>query len=157
LSQKWGTCSKCGKERVLATPKSTCLCYTCYRQEEKIRERPERDRHNPGLTREHDRLFKGLTSVMSGLKNLGCVRDDIFDIRRILQPYLEPIQAYLDLNTPEPEPPPEPIPPEKEPDPEPSEQTPESRSPFTTFTFDPPGTEPGFQKKPRKKIRTMPE
>jgi hypothetical protein len=153
MGQKFGTCEKCHEDKKAIAARG--LCYKCYRQEERERERATPDHHNPGMRKEHKKLFKALSSVMGGLADMGCVRDDIFDIKKILQPYLEPIAQYLNPNAPEPEPPPDAVPPEPpEEEHEPSEQVPESCSPFTAFTFDRPGTEPG--KKP-KKICTMPK
>jgi hypothetical protein len=126
------------------------LCYKCYRAEERARERPLPDRHNPGLRREHKKIFKAFSQVMGGLTDLGVVRDDVLDIRKILQPYVELIQEYLDVVSPEPDDkgtPPEPTPP-------PGEQKPERSSLFTHIGTD---AEPGFQKKPSKKIYKMPE
>jgi hypothetical protein len=155
VGTKFDNCLTCNEMKAIA---ARGLCYKCYRAEERSRERATPDRHNPGMRREHKKILKAFSSIMVGLADMGCVRDDIFDIRKILQPYLEPIEQYLNLNAPEP--PPEETAPDPEPpdDPPPSEQKPESRSPFTAFTFYRPGTdpEPG-QKKPSKKIHTMPK
>ena len=43
------------------------------------------------MRKEHKKILKAFSSIMVGLADMGCVRDDIFDIRKILQPYLEPI------------------------------------------------------------------
>jgi hypothetical protein len=137
------------------------LCYKCYRAEERTRERATPDRHNPGMHREHKKLFKALSSVMGGLADMGCVRDDIFDIKKILQPYLEPIAQYLNPDAPEP--PPEETAPEPEP---PIPPLPEGRADYSEHVvergslFPHIGTDPeppGFQKKPPKKIHTMPK
>jgi len=144
VGQKFGTCEKCHAEMKAIAARG--LCYKCYRAEERSRERAIPDRHNPGMHKEHKKLFKALASVMGGLADMGCVRDDIFDIKKILQPYLEPISQYLNPDAPEP--PPD----ETGPDSDPSEHTPESRSPFTAFRFDRPGVDPG-----KKKFFTMPK
>ena len=150
MGQKFGTCEKCHVEKKAIAARG--LCYKCYRQEERERERATPDRHNPGMHKEHKKLFKALASIMGGLADMGCVRDDIFDIKKILQPYLEPIAQYLNPDAPEPETSPDP-----EPSPGPSEQPPESRSPFTAFTFDRPGTDPEPGKNKPKKFFTMPK
>jgi hypothetical protein len=125
------------------------LCYKCYRAEERSRERATPDRHNPGMHREHKKLFKSLSSVMGGLADMGCVRDDIFDIKKILRPYLEPIAQYLNPDAEEP--PTAPLPERKA---NSSERVAEPSSLFTRMGTHP---EPGFQKKPSKKIHRMPE
>jgi hypothetical protein len=137
------TCVKCGAEDVQIAARD--LCYSCYRAEERARERPLPDRHNPALRREHKKLFKAFSQVMGGLTDLGAVQDDVLDVREILQPYLESIQEYLNAIPTEP----------KDTPPEPSEQKPEAGS---LFTVDRPGEElkkPGKRK--RRKFLTMPK
>jgi len=81
MGTKFDNCQTCKAMRAIAV---RGLCYKCYRSEERSRERATPDRHNPGMHREHRKLFKALSSVMGGLADMGCVRDDIFDIKKIL-------------------------------------------------------------------------
>jgi len=87
-------CERCGEIRELA---ARGLCYRCYRNEAREKERRERpvDRHNPGIRREHKVLFRAHANVMAGLTDLKVSRDDIMEIKGIIEPYLEPIQQYL--------------------------------------------------------------
>jgi hypothetical protein len=151
MGTTFGNCEKCGAENVQMATTTRALCYKCYRAEERARERPIPDRHNPGLRKEHKRIFKAFSQVMGGLTDLGVTRDDVLDVRNILQPYLKLIQEYLDVVSPkdEPEPP--------EPTPGPGEQTPEASSLFTSYTFDRPEKDPDDPDKKPKKIHTMPK
>lgn len=75
------------------------LCYSCYRAEERKAEaaqRPPIDRHSPAIRREHKKLFKAIASVMGGLSDLGVGKQDVMAIKKIVEPYLAPIQEYLD-------------------------------------------------------------
>jgi hypothetical protein len=121
--RKFENCLNCGEEKYIA---ARGLCYKCYRAEERVRERAKPDLHNPGMRREDKTIFKALSAIMGGLSDLRVVRDDIHDIRKILQPYIEPIMQYLEANPPQTEDLEDPEPP-----PDPSEQIAERRSLFT--------------------------
>jgi hypothetical protein len=89
-------CIGCGEVRELA---AHGLCFKCYRREERTTDRPFAivDRHNPGIRREHKKLFRGFTGVMVGLSDLGVAMSDVLAIRRILEPYTSPIAKFLAL------------------------------------------------------------
>lgn len=88
------SCKNCGEIRGMATRD---LCFKCYRREERASDRQfaRIDRHNPGIRREHKKLFRGFTSVMTGLSDLGVSSDDVLTIRRTIEPYLSPIAKFL--------------------------------------------------------------
>ena len=73
------------------------LCFKCYRQKERTEDRKFGgvDRHNPGIRREHKKLFRGLTGMMVGLSDLGVSNADVLRIRRIIDGYLSPIAKFL--------------------------------------------------------------
>jgi len=87
-------CINCGETREMA---AHGLCFKCYRQHERAADQIPVgvDRHNPGIRREHKKLFRGFTSVMTGLSELGVSRTDVLTIRGILGPYLEAIAGFL--------------------------------------------------------------
>lgn len=87
-------CMNCGETREIA---AHGLCFKCYRQQERATDQrlPGVDRHNPGIRREHKKLFRGFTSVMGGLSDLGVSRMDVLTIRGIVGPYLDPIAEFL--------------------------------------------------------------
>jgi hypothetical protein len=89
-------CTNCGEVREIA---AHGLCFKCYRREERTADRPvdSVDRHNPGIRREHKKLFRGFTGVMVGLSDLGVAITDVLAIRRILEPYTSPIAKFLAL------------------------------------------------------------
>lgn len=92
----------CGQLEVMA---AHGICFRCYRREKRAEDRTlediERelevppDRHNPGIRREHKKLFRGFTSVMVGLADLNVQRIDILTIRGMLEAYVAPIAEYL--------------------------------------------------------------
>jgi hypothetical protein len=84
-------CVKCGQTREIA---AYGLCFTCYRSETRAKN-GQIDRHNPGIRREHKRLFRGFTNVMAGLSDLGVQRSDVLAIRQMLEPYVSPIREFL--------------------------------------------------------------
>ena len=84
-------CINCGEVREIA---AHGLCFTCYRQRERA-DRISVDRHNPGVRREHRKLFRGFAAVMSGLSDLGVSKTDVLAIRRLLEAYLAPIFEFL--------------------------------------------------------------
>jgi hypothetical protein len=89
----------CGEEREIA---ALGLCFTCYRQGQRKTQRGEdifADKHNPGLRREHKKLFRGFAGLMAALTDLGVYRGDVLIIRAMLTPYLEPIAKYLEQRT----------------------------------------------------------
>ena len=89
-------CVNCGELREIA---AHGLCFKCYRQRERASDRPlgSVDRHNPGIRREHKKLFRGFTSVMTGLSDLGVSKEHVLSIRTTIEPYLVPIARFLAL------------------------------------------------------------
>jgi hypothetical protein len=89
-------CLNCGEVREIA---AHGLCFKCYRREDRARDREftGADRHNPGLRKEHKKMFRGFASVMGGLSDLGVSRTDVLAIRRSLEPYLLPMSSFLAL------------------------------------------------------------
>jgi hypothetical protein len=87
-------CMNCGEVREIA---AHGLCFACYRRQERAEERrfAAVDRHNPGIRREHKKLFRGFTGVMGGLSDLGVSKSDVLTIRRMLDPYVAPIAEFL--------------------------------------------------------------
>jgi hypothetical protein len=90
--RKTGACMNCGEIRDMA---AHGLCFTCYRRDERADDNKFRDRHNPAIRREYKKLFRGFTSVMVGLSELGVQRSDVLTIRRLLEPYVAPIAEFL--------------------------------------------------------------
>jgi hypothetical protein len=88
------SCLNCGETREIA---AHGFCFACYRKDERARERQAGpvDRHNPGIRREHKKLFRGFTSVMVGLSDLGVQKSDVLAIRQTLDPYVVPIAEFL--------------------------------------------------------------
>ncbi len=74
-------CLNCGEVREIA---AHGLCFACYRRKDRASDRqlPSVDRHNPGVRREHKKLFRGFTNVMVGLSDLGASKDDVLTIRQ---------------------------------------------------------------------------
>ena len=87
-------CLNCGEVREIA---AHGLCFTCYRRNERAEDRQYAmvDPHNPGLRKEHKKMFRGFTSVMAGLSDLGVSKTDVLAIRRMLNPYVAPIAEFL--------------------------------------------------------------
>jgi hypothetical protein len=98
VMRKTESCVNCGEEREIA---AHGLCFACYRQKERASERkmPGVDRHNPGVRREHKKLFRGFTNVMVGLSDLGVSKEHVLTIRRTIGPYLVPIAEFLAMDT----------------------------------------------------------
>jgi len=88
------SCINCGEIREMA---AHGLCFKCYRKEDRAKDQQFAavDRHNPGIRREHKKMFRGFTSVMAGLSDLGVQRSDVLAIRRMLDPYVAPIAEFL--------------------------------------------------------------
>ena len=116
-------CKDCGETRELATRD---LCFKCYRRVERASDRQFAgvDRHTPAIRREHKKLFRGFTAVMTGLSDLGISKDDVFTIRQTIEPYLTPIAKFLAVT------------PEKGED----DVNSEHESPTTSFVHSDPGT-----------------
>ena len=93
------SCTNCGEIREIA---GRGLCYMCYRRQERAdgRRFAGVDRHTPAIRREHKKLFRAFTAVMTGLSDLGISKDDVFTIRQTIEPYLTPIAKFLAV-TPE--------------------------------------------------------
>ena len=89
-------CVNCGDVREIA---AHGLCFRCYRRNERASEQQAAsvDRHNPGARREHKKLFRGFTSVMVGLSDLGVSQEHVLAIRKMIEPYLAPIAKFLAL------------------------------------------------------------
>jgi hypothetical protein len=87
-------CVNCGEIREIA---AHGLCFRCYRTKERAGDGKQSavDRHNPGIRREHKKLFRGFTSVMVGLSDLGISKNDVLTIRQMIEPYLSPIATFL--------------------------------------------------------------
>ena len=87
-------CLNCGEIREMA---AHGLCFRCYRQEERADDErfADVDRNNPGVRREHKKLFRGFTGVMTGLSDLAVQKSDVLTIRRMLDPYVIPIAEFL--------------------------------------------------------------
>lgn len=94
--RKTDGCVNCGEVREIA---AHGLCFACYRQKERATDQQlsSVDRHNPGIRREHKKLFRGFTSVMVGLSDLGVSKNDVLAIRKSIEPYLAPIAKFLSL------------------------------------------------------------
>ena len=63
----------CGEVREIA---AHSLCFKCYRREDRAKEQKfaGTDRHNPGLRKEHKKMFRGFASAMGGLSDLGVAK-----------------------------------------------------------------------------------
>lgn len=87
-------CLNCGEVREMA---ARGLCFKCYRRNDRANDRQFAgvDRHNPGIRREHKKMFRGFTGVMAGLSDLGVSKSDVLTIRRMLDPYVAPIAEFL--------------------------------------------------------------
>jgi len=90
MGTRIGICVKCEKEAEIA---ARGLCYGCYRSEE--RAIVGRDRHSGALRRDHDKLFTAHTEMMRAMRRSGVNREDVRKILGIMQPYWQPIWAYL--------------------------------------------------------------
>lgn len=87
-------CLNCGEVREIA---AHGLCFKCYRSQDRANDRQFAgvDRHNPGLRKEHKKMFRGFTGVMAGLSDLGVSKTDVLAIRRMLDPYVVHIAEFL--------------------------------------------------------------
>jgi hypothetical protein len=87
-------CLNCGETREIA---AHGLCFKCYRRKERADDRQFAgvDLHNPGVRREHKKLFRGFTAVMTGLSDLAVQKSDVLAIRRMLDPYVASIAEFL--------------------------------------------------------------
>jgi hypothetical protein len=93
-TRKIDGCLNCGEVREIA---AHGLCFKCYRREDRANDRQFTgvDRHNPGIRREHKKMFRGFTNVMAGLSELAMSKTDVLAIRRMLDPYIAPIAEFL--------------------------------------------------------------
>ena len=91
-------CLNCGETREIA---AHGLCFACYRRNKRAADNQfiRGDRHNPGVRREHKKLLRGFASVICGLADLGATTEDVLAIRRIIEPYLEPVTKFLALKS----------------------------------------------------------
>jgi hypothetical protein len=87
-------CVNCGEVREIA---AHGRCFKCYRRKDREADREFAyvDRHNPGVRREHTRVLRGFTSVLSGLGELGVSQNEVMVIRRMLEPYLALVSKFL--------------------------------------------------------------
>jgi hypothetical protein len=87
-------CLNCGEVREMA---AHGLCFKCYRRNDRANERQFAivDRHNPGIRREHKKMFRGFTGVMAGLSDLRVSKSDVLSIRAVLDAYVAPIAEFL--------------------------------------------------------------
>jgi hypothetical protein len=94
MTRKLEGCLNCGEVREMA---AHGLCFACYRREERAGDRRAAgvDRHNPGVRREHKKILRGFTGVLAGLSDLGVSRNDVLEIRKILDPYVESVRYFL--------------------------------------------------------------
>jgi hypothetical protein len=87
--RKVAACRECGEEREIA---AFGLCFMCYRQVERaVKRQPEipvKDRHNPGLPKDGQRIVTAHAQVMAGLGKLGISKTDIRAVLDIIRPYL---------------------------------------------------------------------
>jgi hypothetical protein len=92
--RKTGTCINCREVEKIA---AHGLCYSCYRRDERAEDNKFaiRDRHNPGISRDHKKIFRALAGVMAGLSDLGVGTADVLAIRQLLEPYVAPIAKFL--------------------------------------------------------------
>lgn len=93
-TRKIDGCLNCGETREIA---AYGLCYMCYRRQGRAEDRQFAavDRHNPGIRKEHKKLFRGFTGVMAGLSDLGVQKEDVLTIRQMLDPYVASIAEFL--------------------------------------------------------------
>lgn len=93
-TRKKEACTNCGEQREIA---ARGLCFRCYRRDERADDKKFTavDRHSPAIRREHKKLFRGFTAVMTGLSDLGVQRREVLAIREMLQPYIMPIAEFL--------------------------------------------------------------
>jgi hypothetical protein len=85
-------CLNCGEQREIA---AHGLCFTCYRREERAADRKFVDRHNPGVTPDQKRILAGFSKLMAGLGDIGVPRGMVLLIRRMISPYLVPVESLL--------------------------------------------------------------
>lgn len=83
------SCLNCGETREIA---AHGLCFACYRKNDRAK---SADRHSPGVSKERKRLFRGFSSVMAGLSELGASKETMLLIRQELEPYIGPISVFL--------------------------------------------------------------
>lgn len=76
--EKIYVCTNCGKSREMAEQD---LCHDCYRRVERT---------------EHKKLVNGFASIMGGLLDLEVSFADLRTIRRIVEPYVQPIRHFLE-------------------------------------------------------------
>lgn len=84
----------CGEQRELA---AHGLCFKCYRRQDRAEEQRFSgiDRHSPAIRRQDKKLLAGFACLMRGLSDLSAPREIVDEVRRRVQPLLEPIQGLL--------------------------------------------------------------
>lgn len=74
-------------------------CFRCYRSHvragDRDRESAGIDRHAGAVRREHTKLLRGFLNVMVGLNELGASVAEVTSIRKMLDPYLNPVARFL--------------------------------------------------------------
>ncbi len=115
--RKVATCQECRKLGEIAAKD---LCYTCYRRISRAVSRlkleragfhdpqlsrilstdsghvfHERDRHTPGVRREHAKLIKAYASIVGACQVLGIDQAGMDTIRNTVWPHLMPVHAFL--------------------------------------------------------------
>jgi hypothetical protein len=90
--RKFERCINCGDEREIA---AKGLCYTCYRQQAREKDRWPVDRHSGAINKERQKLFQAHAALMVALGKMGVGKADIEDVIRIVRPYLTPISEQL--------------------------------------------------------------
>jgi hypothetical protein len=98
--RKVDACMNCGEERGIA---AHGLCFQCYRRQERAADRTYVDRHNPGVSPDQKRILSGFAKLMAGLGDIGVPRGAVLLIRRMISPYLIPVQHLLSPPPPGPE------------------------------------------------------
>lgn len=92
MARKIVQCEDCGEERELA---GGGLCFRCYQQRRRADDSRYVDRHNPSIRKEHERLSRGFHRMIGMFADLRVGKEDVFYIRRRLEPYLSPISDIL--------------------------------------------------------------
>jgi hypothetical protein len=98
--RKIDQCMNCGQSREIA---AFGLCFTCYRRQERAKDRPFVDKHNPGVNPTQKKILAGFAKLMGGLGDIGVPRGLVILIRRMISPYLVPVENLLSPPPPGPD------------------------------------------------------
>lgn len=89
-------CGECHEFRFHA---ARGLCERCYKDWRRHRQRDEElllvDPHTPGISRHQRKVLKGFSETISGLEKIGASREQILEIRRLLEPNLGSVLDIL--------------------------------------------------------------